>query len=828
MIKTFFKALIGLILAAGMLVASALCIAVLIAYPRLPSLEEVVRYQPKIPLRIYTSDGKLMGVYGEERRMFTKISAFPSVLKNAVVAAEDKRFYKHGAIDIKGIIRALYSNFVSKSIQSGASTITQQVARNFYLNNKRTYKRKFYEALLAHKIEQTLTKDEILELYFNQIYLGQRSYGFAAASMAYFNKPVQKVTLAEAAMLAGLPKAPSSYNPIVNPKRARQRQLYILKVMLDEGMIDREQYEQAVNERLVYQKEVQNVDPNSLYVAEMVRQIMEDRFKEGAYTQGFRVYTTVSSKAQEVATEALRSTLDKNTSNSGYTGSIGHIDLDNPKVENIDEMAINYLYGFHDVRGKIPALVLSADKEQLTVLIQGVEDPQVLRGSQISLARKAINSEKWGKQAVRKGSIIRVQQTRSKNGWEVTQEPELQGAIVSLDANTGAIKALVGGYDFYAKEFNRATQALRQPGSTFKPFIYSAAIQRGITPATLINDAPLTIPGVGARGQDWSPKNSGNKYSGMITLHQALVASKNVVSVRILVALGLDYATDYVQRFGFPESSLPYNYTLALGTASVTPVQMAEAYSVFANGGYKTSAYVIDKIFDNSGRLVANTRPYVAKDNAVLVIDPRNAFIMYKIMQDITRVGTAARANQLGRSDIAGKTGTTNDQKDAWFVGFNPRIVTAVYVGYDKPRNMGRIGFGGRIALPIWMDYMKWALKGMPEQKIVMPAGVVAQGGDYFLREYRQTASDIAIDNTTTNAEYGDDMMIMDLPDMPTGRPLGSLNQGAPLPPRQNMGGGYQPSRQGPNGLGSMGAPAPGGGSGGRAPAPNKNFDALF
>ncbi len=815
-IKNTFLLVLGVCFGAALLIAGAVCVLVLKTYPELPSLSEVASYRPKIPLRIYTSDGKLIGVYGEERRNFTRIEEFPQVLKNAVVATEDRRFYTHSGVDFKGIARAAYSNYVAGGIRSGASTITQQVARNFYLNPERSYRRKFKEALLAHKIERALSKDQILELYFNQIFLGQRSYGFAAAAQAYYGKPVQQLSLAEAAMLAGLPQAPSTNNPFSNPKGAKRRQLTVLQNMVEEGMITPAQRDEAAAEEIKYKRQVIDVDPNTLYVAEMTRQLMFDRYGEKAYTQGYRVYTTVDSKAQAKATEALRKTLDGNTRNGPYGGAIGQFDLDAGGNQDDVGMARSYLTRFHKAGDLLPAVVLYASPTLMRVAIMGQEGTQQLGPSQFSIARNVIDKPGM-KRAVRRGSVVRVRNAGKPDAprWVIAQEPELQGALVSLDARTGAIQALVGGYDFYAKEFNRATQAMRQPGSTLKPFIYSAALQRGFTASTLVNDAPLTIPHVGKGGRDWSPKNSGNRYSGMITLRAALVASRNVVSVRLLLSMGIDYAADYLQRFGFPASQLPKSYSLALGTASVTPLQMAEAYAVFANGGYKTSSYIIDRIQDDKGRIIAQTKPLIAGANAHLVIDPRNAFIMTTIMQDITRVGTAARASSLKRKDIAGKTGTTNDQKDAWFVGFTPKTVTAVYIGYDKPRNMGSIGFGGRIALPVWIDYMGWALKDVPQYQFEMPKGVIKQGGEYYLAERLRPAADLNLDNSAS--EPGDDADVYSLEDdLPSGE--------SPI----------YPAGATPGNLGSMGGPLGSSGSGGRAQGSNLGSmggsaaDALF
>lgn len=743
MIRKLLLSTVGLFVGLALFAAGLVAIAIMVTYPKLPSLEAVTHYQPKMPLTIYSADGKLMGQFGEERRAFTRINDFPQVLKDAVVAAEDKRFYEHGGVDFIGISRALISNLTG-GVQSGASTITQQVARNFYLTNERTYTRKFNEALLAYKIEQKLTKDQILELYFNQIYLGQRAYGFAAASLVYFNKPVQQLDLAEATILAGLPKAPSTFNPVVNPQRAKMRQRYILNNMVELGKITQAQADAAYAEPLKYVHYQQAIDQNALYVAEMVRQQMYEKYGDAAYTQGFKVYTTVNSQDQAVATQALRKVLNNFDRGSAYRGAEGFFDLSKIPDDIRDEQIEQYLANRSAVDGMLPAVMTALNSNSIVVYIAGVGEMRI-GGNSYNWIKRAINNAKLGEASVRVGSVVHVH--REGNSYRVVQQPELQGAIVALDAQTGAIKALVGGYDFYRRSFNRATQAKRQPGSSFKPFIYSAAIAKGFTPATMVNDAPIVLPGMGNGGRAWAPKNSDGRYAGFITLRQALTASKNMVSIRILMAMGVDYARQYVQHFGFRPDQIPNSLSMALGSGQVTPMQMAEGYAIFANGGYKVSNYVIDRIYDSRGNLRAQMQPLVAKQNAPMAIDPRNAFILYHMMMDVVNHGTAYSAHALGRSDIAGKTGTTNDNKDAWFVGFNPNIVSAVFIGYDRPRSMGRSAFGGTIAVPVWLDYMRYALKDKPVVNTPVPAGIVQKSGEFYLKEYQTTNPDLPLDN---------------------------------------------------------------------------------
>ncbi len=749
MIKKIVTTCFGLVLGLCVFGVGLVAIAILVTYPKLPSLDSLQHYQPKMPLTIYSADGEVIGIYGEQRREFTKIGDFPEVLRNAVIAAEDKRFYQHWGVDVWGVARAVVGNIVAGGVQSGASTITQQVAKNFYLSSEKTFTRKFNEALLAYKIEQSLSKDKILELYFNQIYLGQRAYGFASAAQIYFNKDVRELTLAEAAMLAGLPKAPSAYNPIVNPERAKLRQKYILNNMLEEKMITLQQRDQALNEELHYERFVQKIDQSALYVAEMVRQELYEKYGEDAYTQGFKVYTTVRTDHQKVATEALRKALRNFDRGSSYRGAESYIDLS--KGEDVEETVSQYLSGLYTVDKMVPAVVLDVTKRK-NVVIQLPSGKRVtLDGRSLGFAARAVNNEKMGESRIRRGSVIRVRNNGGR--WVVVQEPLLQGALVSLDAKTGAVRALVGGYDFHSKTFNRAAQAMRQPGSTFKPFVYSAALSKGMTASTMVNDAPISLPGKGANGSVWTPKNSDGRYSGYITLRQALTASKNMVSIRILMSIGVGYAQQYIQRFGFKPSELPASLSMALGTGETTPLKIAEAYSVFANGGYRVSSHVIDKIYDSDGRLRAQMQPLVAGQNAPQAIDPRNAYIMYKIMQDVVRVGTARGAAALGRSDIAGKTGTTNDNKDAWFVGFNPDVVTAVYIGFDKPKSMGRAGYGGTIAVPVWVDYMRFALKGRQGKGMKVPEGVVSSNGEYYMKERMVTDPGLVVDNSGIAAQ---------------------------------------------------------------------------
>ncbi|WP_022653295.1 penicillin-binding protein 1A [Aquaspirillum serpens] len=748
---------IAFLLTLVILAAGAAGVAIAVTYPKLPSLDVLTDYRPKIPLRVYTSDGVQIGEFGEEKRAFTRIQDVPQLMKQAILAAEDERFYQHGGVDYMGVLRAASGNLVSGRTQSGASTITMQVAKNFFLSSEKTFTRKFNEALLAFKIEHNLSKDQILELYVNQIYLGQRAYGFAAAALTYYGKPLKELSVGEFAMLAGLPKAPSSYNPVVNPDRARLRQRYVLRRMKELNFITEDQYQQAVEEpiRLATRKEDFSVPAQ--YVAEMVRQIMVSRYQEAAYTQGFRVYTTIRSDHQQWAFDALRDGLMDYDRRHSYRGPESFIDLKPLTADNRDEALDEALAAIRDSGDLQPGVVLEASSNQVKVYLRGGEEV-VVKGNGLSFARSALSKKLTPAQQIRSGSVVRLEKS-DKGEWRIVQMPRVEGAFVATDSRTGAILALVGGFDFNRNHYNRVTQAWRQPGSSFKPFVYSAALEKGMTASTLINDAPLVIDPQTLGGQRWSPKNYDGKFAGMMTMRQALTRSKNLVSVRILMAVGTDYAQDYLQRFGFMPKQHPAYLTMALGAGMVTPLQMAEAYSVFANGGYRVKSYFIERIEDERGYVVARTAPLVAGQNAPQAIDPRNAFIMTSMMRDVVRYGTATRAMSLGRGDLAGKTGTTNDARDAWFAGYNPDIVGVAWMGFDDNKPLGGGETGGGAALPIWIGYMQHALKHLPEVDQPIPAGLVEQAGagsrggsEYYYQEYQRPNPALGLNNRSSDA----------------------------------------------------------------------------
>ena len=723
--------LLGLAAAAAFAGIVLAAIALAVAYPNLPEISSLTDYRPKLPMRVFSADEVLIGEYGEERRQFAPIAEIPKVMQDAVLAIEDARFYDHSGVDYIGIVRAGLAN-VGESRSQGASTITMQVARNFYLPTEKTFIRKVYEILLALKIESKLSKKQILEVYMNQIYLGQRAYGFAAASEIYFGKPLKDVTVAEAAMLAGLPKAPSAYNPVANPQRARVRQQYIIERMLDNGYIGAEQAEAAKAQKLHYRRDLA-VPLHAEYVAEAARQLIFSQYGESAYTRGLNVYTSVRSAEQEVAYRSLRRGITDYEKRQVYRGPEGYVDLPGDAAK-LDARIAEALDEHPDNDEIKAAVVLEAGPKQVVAVLQSGES-LTITGEGLRPATSGLAPKGNPKVQIRRGAVIRVIKG-AKDQWSITQLPEVEGAFVALDPRTGAIRTMVGGFDNAKSKFNHVTQAWRQPGSSFKPFIYSAALERGFTPATVINDAPLFFDATTTGSQPWEPKNYDGTFEGPMSMRRALAKSKNMVSIRLLQAIGTGYARDWVTRFGFDaDKHLPY-LPMALGTGSVTPLQMAAAYSVFANGGYRINPVLVTRVTDNKGRILAQTEPPVL-DESVRAIDARNAFVMTNLLQEVARSGTAARAQAtLKRPDIYGKTGTTNDSQDAWFAGFTQGLVAVVWIGYDQPRKLGDKETGGGLSLPVWIDYMSVALKGVPVKEPTPPEGVINVGGEWYFEEY--------------------------------------------------------------------------------------------
>ncbi|MFA8340591.1 penicillin-binding protein 1A [Burkholderia cenocepacia] len=720
---------VALVVAGGLVLGYAL----VVAWPNMPSLDALTDYRPKVPLRIYTSDHVLIGEFGEERRDVVHFKDVPDSLKKAILAIEDARFYDHGGVDLTGIIRAGFVALTNGHASQGASTITMQVARNFFLSSEKTYTRKIYEMLLAYRIERALTKDQILEVYMNQIYLGQRAYGFASAARVYFGKDLKDITLAEAAMLAGLPKAPSAYNPVVNPKRAKVRQEYILQRMLELNFITREQYDEAAAQPLVVKGPGRDFSVHAEYVAEMVRQMMYAQYREETYARGFNVVTTIDSADQQVAYTALRKGIMDYERRHGYRGPEGFIEL--PAGADDREQAIDDALLEHPDNGElIAAVVTAASPRQITVaFIDG--STATIEGDNLRFASGALSANAQPNRRIRPGAIVRVVKNDAGK-WSITQLPQVEGAFLSIVPQDGAIRSLVGGFDYNKNKFNHVTQAWRQPGSSFKPFIYSASLDKGLGPATVINDGPLYFSAAETGGQPWEPKNYGGGFEGPMSMRTALQRSRNLVSIRILNHIGTKYAQQYITRFGFDAERHPAYLPMALGAGQVTPLQMAGAYSVFANGGYRVNPYLIAEVTDPNGAVVARAQPLVAEQNAPRAIDARNAYVMNSLLQSVAQRGTGARTNVLKRTDLAGKTGTTNDSHDAWFAGYQHTLAAIAWIGYDNPRSLGDRETGGGLSLPVWIDYMGAALKGVPEFKPTVPEGVESLGGELYFTEF--------------------------------------------------------------------------------------------
>ena len=754
LVKVFFWGA-GLVLAGALSVVMIIAVALAVAYPNLPDISDLSDYRPKLPMRVFSADGVVIGEFGEERRSLTPIKDIPQVMKDAVLAIEDARFFSHGGVDYLGVIRAGLAN-VGRAKSQGASTITMQVARNVYLSSEKTFTRKLYEILLTFKLENLLTKDQILEIYMNQIFLGNRAYGFAAASEAYFGKPLKDITIAEAAMLAGLPKAPSAYNPIINPKRAKARQLYIIERMQENGFITKEQEAAAKAEDLNVKTGPDAGRVHAEYVAETVRQLVFNQYGDQTYTRGLNVFTTLLAADQITAYRALRKGIMDYERRQIYRGPEKFVALPADPQE-VEEAIDDALADSPDNGDIMSAVVLEANPKRILAMRQHSESIEItgegLKPAQSGLAAKAAPNIR-----IRRGAVIRIAKT-PKNTWEITQLPEVEGAFVALDPRDGAIKALVGGFDFEKNKFNHVTQAWRQPGSSFKPFIYSAALEKGFTPATVVNDAPLFFDAGVTGGQPWEPKNYDGKFEGPMNLRNALKKSKNMISIRILQSIGAPYAQDWITNFGFEAEKHPAYLTMALGAGSVTPMQMAVGYSVFANGGYRVNPYLITKITDQKGKVLIDIKkPQL--DESTRGIDARNAFIMSSLLQEVARSGTAAKAQAtLKRPDLYGKTGTTNDSIDTWFVGFQPTLMAAVWMGFDTPKNLGDRETGGGLSLPVWIDFMASVLRGVPVSEPRVPEGIVNVSGEWYYEEYARGSGVTSVgmqDHTTNAAQHPD------------------------------------------------------------------------
>ncbi len=751
MVGTLLLWAFGFMAACGVIVALLVGVALAMAYPQLPDVSELSDYRPKLSMRVYSVEGTQIGEFGEERRNLMPFKDIPKVMKDAVLAIEDARFYQHGGVDYIGLLRASLAN-LGRAKSQGASTITMQVARNVYLSSEKTFTRKIYEILLTTKLEHNLSKDQIFEIYLNQIYLGNRAFGFAAASEAYFGKPLKNISIAEAAMLAGLPKAPSAYNPISNPKRARSRQLYIIERMEEHGFITKEQAAAAKLEDLKIRTAMSGLNTHADYVAEMARQLMFAQYGTDIYTRGLNVYTTIRASDQQAAYSALRRGIMDYERRQHYRGPEKFITLPTNPSE-LEDAIDDALIEQGDKGDLLAAVVLEATPKKVRLVRRNGETIDVT-GEGLQPVQSGLSDKAQPNIKLRPGALVRITKT-PKNTWEITQLPEVEGAFVAIDPRDGGIRALVGGFDFEKNKFNHVTQAWRQPGSSFKPFIYSAALEKGFTPLTVINDAPLFFDASVTGGQPWEPKNYDGTFEGPMSMRKGLAKSKNMISIRILQSVGAQNAQDWITRFGFEADKHPPYLTMALGAGSVTPLQMVTGYSVFANGGYRVNPYLITKVTDQMGKVLSEFKP-PELDESVRAIDARNAFVMTSLLQEVTRSGTAARASVvLKRNDIYGKTGTTNDSMDAWFAGYHPSVTAVTWIGYDTPRKLGDRETGGGLSLPVWISYMQHALQNVPVSEPVPPAGLSHENGDWVFIEYSKGAgvSSLGLDSKSGNSE---------------------------------------------------------------------------
>ncbi len=739
--------------------AAALAAAYYYLEPDLPEIDNLRDVRLQVPLKVLSRDGKLIGEFGEKRRNPLDFDQIPERMIQAFLAAEDANFFHHPGVDYRGLLRAGLQLALTGEKKQGGSTITMQVARNFYLSRKKTYTRKLSEIFLALRIERELSKREILELYLNKIYLGQRAYGVGAAARVYYGRSVDGLDLAQTAMIAGLPKAPSRFNPLANPPRAVQRRNYVLDRMLELGFISRAEHTEASAEPISASRYAPDIEVEAPYVAEMVRAEMVERFDQEAYTGGYTAYTTLGSTEQTAANAAVRAALDAYSERHGYHGAETLLD-----PLPADEAAMDAVLADRASVGRLLPAIVTAVEEKSARIYLGDGQYDDIAWDQMAWARPFVNTDRLGpnpKKAtdiLRPGELIRVRpvEARQQTVWRLAQVPRAAGALVALDPNNGAIRALVGGYDFYHSKFNRVTQAKRQPGSGFKAFIYSAALANGFTPASLINDAPVVFEDPSLEGA-WRPENYSGKFFGPTRLRLALTKSRNLVSIRLLRSMGVEAALQHIAKFGFDPEELPHNLSLALGSADLTPLQMATGYAVLANGGYRVSPFIVERIEQDGVGVVFEAKPKtVCRDcpeqaapaetgetaaaaetgemaetgeadeaNAPRVLDERNRYLMYSMLQDVITQGTATKARELGRKDLAGKTGTTNDQRDAWFNGFNQHLVANAWVGFDDNSKLGRGEVGGRAALPAWMDFMRVALRGVPDEEPVMPPEMV-------------------------------------------------------------------------------------------------------
>ena len=736
-----------------------------VAYYQLPAIDALTQYRPKVPLRVYTADGDLIGEFGEERRDYVPFEEIPRHVKLAILAAEDNGFYEHSGIEFMGIARAAISNIITGRRGQGGSTITMQVARNFFLSSERSYTRKLYEVAMAFKIEQNLSKDKIFEVYANQIFLGHRSYGFGSAAKTYFGKDLRDLSISEAAVLAGLPVAPSAYNPLVNMRRATMRRNYVLGRMFNLGYIDEITYASAIAQPIKVRQttaeqqktQLQTQELHAGYVAEMVRMLLVPYFKDTLYNQGLNVYTTIRSFDQKVASSTVRQNMIDYDRRYGYRGVEGHVDISQEETREANiRQALAKVVSSANL---LPGVVTQLTPQTMSVQLYSGETVKIT-AKDFAFAKRYIAQNgkelqgRYKAKELRVGAIVRVTQD-AKGKWSLGQIPVVESAFVSANFNTGAIYSLVGGFDFKLNQFNHVTQAWRQPGSSFKPFIYSAALDKGFTPATIINDAPLSIDPRLTGGKLWEPRNDDRRYDGPMTLATALARSKNLVSIRIVQAIDPFYAQQFISKFGFNPKNHPALLTMALGVGSVTPLEMVTGYSVFANGGYLVQPYLIEKVTDAEGNVLMKSHNAKVGDGAPRTLDARNAYVMNSLLHGVATQGTGRRAgNALKRADIGAKTGTTNDALDAWFAGYAGEIAAVGWMGYDQPKSLGANAYGAGLVLPVWVNYMKAVLKGAPEYYRPQPADVVKiDGMPFYADQVGDTVQTLGLGETTSPEE---------------------------------------------------------------------------
>lgn len=696
----------------------------------LPAVDHLAAYEPVLPLRIYDRDGNLLAEYGEERRDFVPLERIPLQVRQALLAIEDARYYEHGAVDFVGLARSLVSNLKAGGNAQGGSTITMQVARVFFLSRQKTYYRKIMEVLLAYKLESVYSKDKILELYMNQVYLGERAYGYAAAASVYFDKTLDQLSAAEAAMLAGLPKAPSAYNPIANRERATIRQQYILKRMRELDYLDEPAYQQARAEELVLRPQYRSIVRAAAYAVEQARQMVVSHYGEDAYSLGLDVITTLGMREQLAATEALRSGLLEAQESRGYAGPEGRVKPVPAGDRPADIRAA--LRNYRDSGNLHAAVVLEVSDS--SGIAAAIRDGTVVRIPRKALGRSvlaALEPAAHARKRIEPGAVIRIMHDGAK-GWRLKDLPRMEGALVSIDVDSGEILALTGGFDFTLNKFDHAVQAVRQPGSTFKPFVFSAALEKGYFPGTLIDDTQRVVTPQVAGSKAWRPRNYGNNYEGFISARRGLTRSKNMVAVNLMQAAGTEYVQQFATRFGFVDELNPPRLPLALGAGAVTPLQLTQAYAIFANGGTLVQPRLVTSVRERDGEVLYQAEQASPRDQ---VISARNAYVMDSMLRDVVQHGTGRRANALGRNDIAGKTGTSNDARDVWFAGYSSGVASVVWMGYDQPRSLGK-STGGTLALPVWTEYMEVAIAERPESARAMPPDLAQRDDDYVYQEY--------------------------------------------------------------------------------------------